>query len=157
MPLVPTALASSLENDWLVKPNGSYPDSVSVSADRFATAFSNWFAGAIAGPGAVTTAGARKAQLAMLAIPALSAQAAQAAGSQLATAIAAYITGQMFGAGVAGAPIAVSAAGSQIGAVFADLDSPLSARAQQIAAACQILAVSTIVTFPPPLPPAPVT
>ncbi|HEY3256771.1 MAG TPA: hypothetical protein VGJ91_22600 [Polyangiaceae bacterium] len=157
MPLLPNSLASSLENDWLAKENGSFPDSTSVSADRFATAFANWFGGAIAGPGAVTTAAARKSQLASLAIPALSAQSAQAAGSQLAQAIAAYIAGQVFGAGVAGPPIATAAAGSQIGSVFADLNSAPSARAQQIASACLTLATSTIVTFPPPTPPAPVS
>jgi hypothetical protein len=157
MPLIPSSLASSLENDWLAKEGGSFPDSVSVSADRFATAFATWFAGAIAGPGAVTTASARRPQLASLAIPALSAMAPQAAGSLLAAAIAGYITGQSFGPGIASPPLAISAAGSQMGAVFADLDAQPSARAQKIASACQTLAVSTIVTFPPPLPPAPVT
>jgi len=156
MPLVPNSLASSLESDWLSKENGNFPDSVSVSADRFATAFANWFGGALAGPGAVSTAAARKSQLASLAIPALSAQSAQGAGSQLANAIAAYIAGQAFGPGVAGPPLATSAAGSQIGSVFADLNATPSARAQQIASACYTLASSTIVTFPPPTPPAPV-
>ena len=157
MPLVPNTLASSLENDWLGKEDGSFPDSASVSADRFATAFANWFGGATAGPGAVTTAAARRPQLASQAIGAISAMDAQGAGTQLASAIAAYIAGQAFGAGVAGAPIATSAAGSQIGSVFADLNAPPASRAQQIAAACHLLATSTIVTFPPPTPPAPVT
>ncbi|HEY5954899.1 MAG TPA: hypothetical protein VIV60_00050, partial [Polyangiaceae bacterium] len=138
MPLVANSLASSLENDWLGKENGSFPDSPSVSADRFATAFANWFANALAGPGAVTTAAARRSQLASLAIPAVSAMSAQAAGSQLAQAIAAYITGQSFGPGVAGPPLAAAAASSQIGSVFADLNAPPSARAQQIAAACYL-------------------
>jgi hypothetical protein len=157
MPLIPSTLASNLESSWLGKDNGSFPDSPSVSADRFATAFANWFALAIAGPGAVTTAAARRSQLASLAIGALSANSAQTAGSQLASAIAAYITGQAFGAGVASAPIATAAAGVQLGSVFADLEAPNSARAQQLAAACLLLATSTIVIYPPPLPPAPVT
>ena len=157
MPLVPSSLASSLESSWLGKENGSFPDSVSVSADRFATAFSSWFALAIAGPGAVTTAAARRSQLASQAIGALSAMSAESAGSQLATAIAAYVTGQSFGPGVASAPLATAAAGVQLGSAFADTNAPPSARAQRIAAACLLLAVSTLVIYPPPTPPAPVT
>ena len=71
-------------------------------------------------------------------------------GARLANAVAAYITGQMFPPGVAAAPLATAAAGSQIGAAFADLEAPPSARAQKIAGACYTLATSTLVTFPPP-------
>lgn len=159
MPLVPNSLASSLENDWLSKEGGNFPDSVSVSAERFATAFANWFAGAIAGPASVQTAAARKDQLKGLATAALSAMDAQAAGTQLGNAIGAYIAGQMFGpspAGVAAPPTAASAGGSQIGSAFADLNAPPSARAQKIASACHLIATSAIVTFaPPPAPPPP--
>jgi hypothetical protein len=159
MTLAPNSLASSLESDWLGKEDGNFPDSVSVSADRFATAFASWFAGATAGPASVTTAAARKAQLASLAIPALSAMAPQAAGTQLANAIAAYVAGQMFAAptGVAAPPTASAAGGSQLGAAFADLDSPPSARAQKVASACHLIVSSAIVTFvpPPPVPPPP--
>jgi len=157
MPLIPSSLATSLENEWLAKENGNFPDSVSVSADRFSTAVAKWFSTAIAGPGAVTTASARRPQLASQAIAALSAMAPQAAGSLLGAAVAAYITGQAFGAGVAGVPLAAAAGGADIGGAFADLDAAPSARAQRIANACQTIAVSTIVIFPPPLPPAPVT
>jgi hypothetical protein len=163
MPLVPNSLASSLENDWLAKEGGNFPDSVSVSADRFATAVSNWFGGAIAGPAAVQTAAARKGQLQGLAMAALAAQNAQAAGSQLGTAVAAYVAGQMFGptpSGAAAPPTAAAAGGSQIGAAFADLEAPPSARAQKIASAIHLIATSAIVAFVapvPPPPPAPVT
>jgi hypothetical protein len=158
MPLVPKQLATSLENDWFGKEGGSFPDSVSVSADKFATAFSNWFAGAIAGAGSVTTAAARKAQLAGLAIPALSVMAAQAGGVQLGNAIAAYIAGQVFVGpfpGVAAPPTAAAAGGAQIGAAFADLNAPPSARADKIAAACLTIATSTIVTYTTPTGPVP--
>jgi hypothetical protein len=163
MPLVPNSLASSLENDWLSKEGGNFPDSVSVSADRFATAFSQWFAGAIAGPAAVQTAAARKDQLKGLAMAALQAMNPQLAGTQLGNAIAAYIAGQMFGptpTGAAAPPTAAAAGGSQIGAAFADLNAPPSARAQKIASACHLIATSAIVAFTapvPPPPPAPVT
>ena len=163
MPLVPNSLASSLENDWLSKEGGNFPDSVSVSADRFATAVANWFAGAIAGPASVQTAAARKEQLKGLAIAALSTQAAQSAGMQLGNAVAAYVAGQLFGptpSGAAAPPVAAAAGGSQIGAAFADLQAPPAARAQKIASAVHLIVTSAIVTFvapPPPPPPAPVS
>jgi hypothetical protein len=153
--LVQDTLKLGLENDWLVADGGSYPQSAIESGDRFAGAVASWFAGAQAGPFPCATAAARRAQLAASAAAALQAGAAPAAGSQLALAIAQYIVGQLFGAGVAGFPIATSAAGAMLGAVFSDTGTGRSERAQAIAGACTLLAVSTIVTFPAPLPPAP--
>jgi hypothetical protein len=156
MPLVPNSLASSLENDWLSKEGSdNFPDSVSVSADRFATAVSNWFAGALAAPSSPQTAAARQSQLKGLAQVALSAMDAQAAGTQLGNAVAAYVAGQVFGpsaVGLAAPPVAAAAGGAQIGAAFADLKAPPSARAQKIASACHLIATSSIVAFTLPLP-----
>jgi len=51
----------------------------------------------------------------------------------------------------------MSAAQSAISAVFADLNSGLNARADQIAQGIYAMAISTVVVFPPPLPPSPVS
>jgi hypothetical protein len=84
-------------------------------------------------------------------------QAAPAGGMALALAVAQYMAGQLFGAGVAAMPIATPAAAASIGATFANLDLSNDDRVQAIASACTVLAASTLVTFPPPVPPAPVT
>ena len=77
---------------------------------------------------------------------------------QLAVGLMGYMAGQVFGAGVASPPTAVSAAQSAIAAVFSNLDLPNSARANQIATGIYTLALSTIVVFPPVIsPPTPVT
>ena len=44
MALVPTALGSSLQSDWLVAEGGSYPSTTNQSGDKFAGAVSSWFA-----------------------------------------------------------------------------------------------------------------
>ncbi|MBL9058426.1 MAG: hypothetical protein JNK88_00175, partial [Mangrovicoccus sp.] len=103
------------------------------------------------------TAAARKSQLEAQLIPALQAGQATAAGQQVALAFMAYVAGQSFGPGVAAPPVATSAAGSMLGAALADTGAAQSARADQIAAALHAQALSAIVTFPPPMPPAPVT
>lgn len=160
MPLVLDTLKSQLENTWLVPEGGSFPESVTESGDRFATAVSGWFAAGQAAGIPCLTAMARKSQLASAAAGALSAQSAQAAGAQLAMAVAAYMAGQSFGpTGVASFPIAAGAAVSQMIAVFSDTDGSVSQKAQQIAGACTVLATSTLVIFsaPPGMPPAPVT
>jgi hypothetical protein len=152
MPLVPALLANDLESRWL----GGTAASNVESGDRFATAVATWFAGAMASTFPCATAMARKSQLAAAAAQALSARQAPAAGAALAGALGTYMAGQSFGAGVAGPPVALPAAVSAIGAVFADLDAAVPARAQRIAQAAHLLALSTIVVFPTPLPPAPV-
>ena len=69
-----------------------------------------------------------------------------------------YMAGQVFGAGVASPPTAVSAAQSAALAVFSNLDLALSARANPIATGIYACAISTIVIFPPVIsPPVPVT
>ncbi|MFP2929709.1 hypothetical protein ACLESO_31825 [Pyxidicoccus sp. 3LG] len=157
MPLVPTALAQSLENDWLVPDGGSYPSSVSESGQKFAAAFSSWFSGATAAGFPCSTASARQSQLATAAAGAFSAGSAAAAGAQLAAAVAMYLVGQVFGAGVASAPTATAAAQSTFTGVFSNLDSPNSVRAQQLAAGLHTQVVSTLVVFPPVIsPPQPI-
>jgi hypothetical protein len=158
MALVPSALSSSLASSWLVAPGGGYPGSATESADRFATAVSSWFAAATAGPFPCTTATARKSQLQGQAASALQAQDPQLAATQLALALMAYMTGQVFGAGVASPPTATSAAQAAIGGVFADLDADLQGRADRIAQGVHTMAISTIVVFPPVVsPPTPVS
>ncbi|MFO0589349.1 MAG: hypothetical protein U0441_17560 [Polyangiaceae bacterium] len=163
MPLLFDALKNQLENTWLVPEGGSYPGSVNESADHFATAVVTWFAAGQAAGIPCITAFARKSQLQTAAAGALAAQSAQAAGTQLAMAVATYMAGQVFSAGPATGsatfPAAASAAVSQMIATFSDVNGSVSQKAQQIAAACTTLAVSTIVIFPvPPGPtPAPVS
>ncbi|HWN70329.1 MAG TPA: hypothetical protein VNM90_21965 [Haliangium sp.] len=96
-------------------------------------------------------------QLAQLAGQALQARTATAAGNALAQAVAQYIQGQVFGAGLAQFPLALSAAQAQIGAVLANLGISSADRAQGIAGACTALATSTIVTFQVPPYTAPIT
>lgn len=150
--LIPTDLATRLENDWL----GKFPDSSLQSADLFAGAVSGWFVSAMAAAFPCTTAAARRASLASMAAAALQAGAPPACGALLATAVATYYAGQLFGAGVASFPVAVSAGISGMAAVFADLNMPKKTRATQLAQACHVMAISTIVVFPTPLPPAPI-
>lgn len=148
MPLSPTSLADSLEQQWFARENGSLPDSAAASADRFAGCVSTWFAQAIAAGLPCVTATARRAQLMGLASTALAAQSAAGAGSQLGSAVAAYMSGQSFGPGVSAAPIATAAAISEFTAIFADLDSPPASKAQRMASSCWQLALSTLVTIP---------
>jgi hypothetical protein len=157
MALVPTALASSLESSWLVPEGNDYPSSPSQSGDKFAAAVSSWFAAATAGPFPCSTASARRSQLAASATGAIQANDPSLAGMQLAIGLMGYMAGQVFGAGVASPPTAVSAAQSAITSVFSNLDLPNSARANQIATGVYTLAISTIVIFPPVIsPPTPV-
>jgi hypothetical protein len=159
MALVLASLKSSLESQWLVPDGGSFPASPTESGDRFATAVATWFSAAMAGAFPCTTAMARKAQLASLAGAAFGAQAAPASGNALAAAVALYIVGQSFGTGIANMPLAQSGVGALFAATFADMNGDRSTKAQQIANGCLLLAVTTIVVFPPapPLPPLPVS
>jgi hypothetical protein len=158
MALVASALSSSLASSWLVADGGSYPSSPAESADHFAGAVSSWFAGATAGPFPCSTASARRSQLQGQAATALQASDPQLAAVQLALALMAYMTGQVFGAGVASPPVAVSAGQAAFAAVFADMDAGLNARADQIAQGAYAMAISTIVVFPPVIsPPTPVS
>src|SRR5580693_374745 len=133
MPLVLDNLKTALGQQWLVPDGGSYPGSVAESGDHFATAVANWFALGMAGAFPCTTAMARQSQLSSAAAAALSAMAAPAAGAQLALAVATYMAGQAFGAGVAAMPIATSAAVAMMTATFSDLNGSVSDKAQQIA------------------------
>jgi hypothetical protein len=158
MPLSSSALASSLQSNWLVPEGGSYPSSPSESGDKFAGEVASWFSGAMAAGFPCSTASARRSQLAASATGAIQAGDPSLAGAQLALGLMGYMAGQVFGAGVASPPIAVSAAQSAAAAVFADLDSDLGARANQIATGIFTLATSTIVIFPPVIsPPSPVS
>jgi hypothetical protein len=156
--LVSSALASSLESQWLVPDGGQYPASASDSGDKFAGAVSSWFASATAGPYPCATATARRSQLAASATAAIQTKDPNLAALQLAVGLMGYMAGQVFGPGVASPPVAVSAAQSAAAAVFSNLDLPNSGRANQIAAGVYTLALSTIVVFPPVIsPPTPVT
>ncbi len=158
MPLVSSLLSQSLQSQWLPRDgDGPFPDDVPASAKALAGAIADWFGMAMAAAFPCTTASARKSQLEAMLIPALQAGQAAAAGQQVALGFMAYVAGQSFGAGVAAPPAATSAAGAAIGAAFADKDGSQSSRADQIAQALQMQAMSSIVTFPPPLPPAPIT
>jgi hypothetical protein len=158
MALVPSALASSLESSWLVAEGGDHPASAAESGDKFAAAVVGWFGAAMAGPYPCSTAAARRPQLAAAATAALQAGSAQLAATQLALALMSYMTGQVFGAGVASPPTATAAAQSAITAVFSNLELVNAARANQIAGGVHAMAVSTIVVFPPIIsPPLPVT
>lgn len=158
MPLSPSALASSLESDWLVAEGADHPGSVSESGEDFAGAVASWFGQATAAGFPCSTASARRSQLAAGATGALQAGDESLAGTQLALALMSYMAGQLFGAGVASPPVAVSAAQSAITAAFLDREQAQSARASQIATGVHTLASSTIVIFPPVIsPPAPVS
>jgi hypothetical protein len=159
MPLSLSTLKSSLENNWLVPEGGSYPATPQESADRFATAVASWFSTAQASGFPCSTAQARKAQLSsQLTLtfqqdPGSAASAAQG----IADALSLYIAGQLFGAGVASPPVGTAAASSSLVTTFSNLELDNSTRAQQIALACQTLALTTAVIFPSPLPPGTVT
>ena len=158
MPLVPSLLSQSLQSQWLPRDaDGPFPDDVAASARALAGAIADWFGLAMAAGIPCATAAARKGQLEAQLLPALQAGQAAAAGQGVALAFMGYVAGQAFGPGVAAPPAATSAAGAALGAAFSDRDAAPSARADQIAAALHAQALSSIVTFPPPMPPAPVT
>ena len=150
--LVPSDLASKLEQEWL----SQFPGSSMESGDLFAGAVSGWFAGAQAAGIPCATALARRFQLTAAAAGALEAGVGPTSGALLAGAVASYYAGQVFGAGVAGFPAALPAGMALMTAALLDLDMPQSARASQIAQACHLMALSTIVTFPVAPPPAPI-
>lgn len=157
MPLSDSTLKSQLELHWLVPEGGSFPANVQQSAERFASAVATWFSDAQANGLPCTTAQARKSELASQAATAFAAGSAALAGQGLANALSAYILNQTFGAGVAGTPTGATAAVSAFTETFSNLKLANGDRAQKLAEACQKLALSTIVTFPPPTPPANVT
>jgi hypothetical protein len=156
MPLDQSQLQSDLQSQWLASEGASHPRSAVDSGNNFARAVAKWFSSAQAAGLPCVTASARMPQLAQLTALALQAQAAVAAGNALAMAVAQYILGQSFGPGVASSPMALPAAQAQIGAVFANLDISSGDRARHIAGACTLLALSTMVVFPPPMSPAPI-
>lgn len=151
--LVLDTLKTSLTQDWL----GPHPQNAQESGQRFADAVANWFSAAQAGAFPCATATARAGQLAASAASAFQVGVAPGAGQMLALAVAQYMAGQLFGSGVAAMPLATAAAAATLGVTFANLNLSTDDRAQAVASACTVLAVSTLVTFPPPLPPAPVT
>ena len=150
MALSAGSLKSSLENDWFVPEGGSNPPSTLVSAQRFAQAVSQWFALAQANGLPCVTALPRMAQLHAQAAAALQAGQAQSAGAQLALAVASYYAGQSFGPGVATFPAAVTVGVTDMAAVFGDLGMTNADRAQRIASACHVMAISTVVVFATP-------
>ena len=154
MPLLPSLLEKSLLEQWLAA--DPFPSSPAESGRRIATAVSQWFALAMAGPFPCATAMARQSQLSGQATTALMSGLSPAAGSQLAMAVASYYSGQVFGPGTASFPTASAAATAAFAAVFADLESDGEERAERLALGCTVLALSTLVVFPPPMPPMPV-
>lgn len=155
MPLDPFSLAAQLRQRWL--PAGDdFPSSVDESARRFADVVAPWFGAGAANGIACTTAQARKSGLASSAASALAAGDARGAGQQLALAVAQFMAGQAFGPGMSAMPVAAPALVIALGEVFASHELDADARATLIAAATYATALSTIVTFPPPMPPGPV-
>lgn len=152
MALVVATLKTQLELHWLTPPGGTFPANVTLSADHFASAVASWFSLAQANGVPCTTAQARRPQLSLLAATAFSAGTADAAAQKLASALATYITGQLFGAGTAGAPARTADVEMAFRATFGDLELSNGDRAQRLAQACQDLATSTLVAFPAPAP-----
>ena len=155
MPLVPTALASSLAVDWLVAEGGEYPHSAPQSGDAFAAAVSSWFAAATAGPFPCATASARRPQLAA------SATGGDPGRRRVARRHAAGVGAD----GLHGGPGRSAPASPRRPRPSArpsrrsrpcsrTSSSQLSARANQIATGVHTLAISTIVVFPPVVSPA---
>ncbi|MFB4317345.1 hypothetical protein [Actinomadura sp. 21ATH] len=158
MVLNPSALSSGLRDGWLPGAGGPYPGGPRESGDAFAGAVSGWFAAAVAGPHPCSTAAARRPQLAAAAAAAFGAGQAPAAGALLATALTAYMSGQVFGPGAASPPAGTAAAQALLTAVFADLGAGTASRADRIAQATWALALTAVVVFPPVVsPPVPVT
>jgi hypothetical protein len=91
MALVPSTLATQLENGWMAA--AAYPQNAFESGQRFAAAVADWFSAAQANAIPCATAKLREPQLAAQATLAFQAQSAPAAGSQLALAVAAYYAG----------------------------------------------------------------
>jgi hypothetical protein len=154
--LMPSDLASRLERDWLPGAGGSYPADVLESGDRFAAAVAQWFANAMAATFPCGTAAARQRQLAATAASALAAGLAPASGQLLAVAVAGYIAGQSFGAGLATFPVALAAGIGLFTQAFVTRDLTQRARADLLAQGCYAMAVSTIVVFPVMPPPSPI-
>jgi hypothetical protein len=155
VPLDPISLATGLRQRWLPAEAGC-PPSVNDSAQRFADVVASWFAAGAANGFPCTTAQARKAGLASSAAAALAAGDPRGAGQQLALAVAQFMAAQAFGAGVSSSPLATQALVVAIGEVFAAHDLDDDRRATLIATATYIMAISTLVMFPPPLTPGPV-
>ncbi len=156
MPLTVSELSNSLANQWLVPQGGQFPGNALESGDRFAGAVTAWFANALAGAFPCTTALVRRPQLAAQAAAALEVGLGPTVGQLLALAVGAYMAGHAFGLGVSAFPVALSAGMGIFTAALTNLAMPNQARADQIAAGCHAMALSVIVTFPPPTPPAPV-
>ncbi|MBN1203484.1 MAG: hypothetical protein JXB05_00985 [Myxococcaceae bacterium] len=154
MALNPSALKTSLETDWLVPEGGTFPSSPEESAARFASAVASWFSSAQANLIPCTTAQVREPQLADALGPAFKAGTAEKAGDEVAKALESYIKDQVFGAGVANAPLGTAAAAQALSGIFSNLELANDARALQIAQACQTMALTTVVKFPSPTPPA---
>jgi hypothetical protein len=151
--LIPSDLASRLEQEWL----GQFPGSSQESGDLFAGAVSAWFASAMAAGFPCVTAAPRRFQLTAAAAAALEAGVGPTSGALLAAAVASYYAGQVFGTGIATFPVALPAGMALTTAALLDLNMPKSARASQIAQACHLMALSTMVVFPVAPPPAPIT
>jgi len=151
--LAPDDLAQRLENDWL----GKFPGSAVESGDLFAGAVAGWFVAAMAAGFPCTTAAARRPQLTAQAAGALAAGIGPTSGALLASGVAAYYAGQVFGTGVASFPLALPAGIALFTAALLELNLTPPDRAKQMAQGCHVLALSTLVVFPPPLVPAPIT
>lgn len=150
--LTPSDLSTRLQNEWL----GQMPGSSFESGDMFAGAVSGWFTAAMAAAFPCSTAAARRTSLAAMAAGALEAGVGPTSGMLLATAVATYYAGQLFGAGVASFPTALPAGIALTTAALLDVNLPKATRADMIAQGCLVMAVSTMVIFPTPAPSAPI-
>ena len=157
MPLVSSILATSLENNWLPREDGAWPDTESDSARILAGEIANWFSQAMAAGFPCSTATARKSQLEGQLTPAIQIGSASGAGQQIALAFMNYVAGQSFGSGVAAPPMATSAGGNLIGNALTQVDLDQSSRANMIASAFQMMSISSIVSFTTPPWAAPIT
>jgi len=155
MPLDPISLATRLRTQWLPT-SGDFPSSVQDSADRFANVVASWFGAGAANGIPCATAMARVSGLSSSAASALAAGDARTAGQQLALAVAQYMAAHSFGPGLSVVPVATPALVLALGEVFASHDLDADRRATMIAAATYLTALSTMVVFPPPMPPGPV-
>lgn len=153
MPLSPQTLAGELESQWF----GGDPSSVDDAAARLADVISTWFATASALSIPCATASVRAPQLRASLIPALATGEANASGTAVALAISGYLTGQIFGTGVAAAPTALAPASTDLRQLFTDLDMSVHSRAGLFARALMTLVASTIVTFTSPVASGPIT
>lgn len=148
--LDPTQLADRLAADWLPGDDGPHPDTPLQSAQVFSQAVLDWFRGGQANLIPPSAPDLMFPVLVSLATTALNMLDPVAAGQMLANGVSIFMTGQLFGPGVSAPPLATAAAAGLIGTAFATLQMDRDARAQLIALAVYLMALTTLVSFPVP-------